>query len=163
MPAIRRAVEPRSRGPNPGGGVIRPVGIIGLLCTSYDVPPILYIRTPVASGRGKSKTAPEEVDGEHNERSNDHEERIQLKPGYRLHMSHGALGCFICQDHAHRLPLSFLRAAKASIKSGAPKSPGPMIPTPTSLRQSPRSTQRLTTPTDGTPPLARSIALCPHG
>src|SRR5215208_5866135 len=49
------------------------------------------------------------------------------------------------------------------IKAGAPKSPGPMIPTPTSLRQSPRSTQRLTTPTDGTPPLARSIALCPHG
>src|SRR5215218_8159008 len=43
-------------------------------------------------------------------------------------------------------------AAKGSIKAGAPKSPGPMIPTPTSLRQSPRSTQRLTTPTDGTPP-----------
>src|SRR5215204_83687 len=51
------------------------------------------------------------------------------------------------------------RGQQCSIKAGAPKSPGPMIPTPTS----PRSTQRLTTPTDGTPPLARSIALCPHG
>jgi hypothetical protein len=49
-----------------------------------------------------------------------------------------------------------------STGAGAPKSPGPMIPTPTSLRQSPRSTRRLTTPTDGTPPLARSIALCPN-
>ena len=40
-------------------------------------------------------------------------------------------------------------AAKGIIGAGAPMSPGPMIPTPTSLRQRPCSTRRLTTPTDG--------------
>src|ERR671913_486183 len=54
-------------------------------------------------------------------------------------------------------------AARGIIKSGALRASGPTIPTPTSLRQSPRSTRRLTTPTDGTPPLVRSIALCPYG
>src|SRR5687767_10761146 len=60
----------------------------------------------------------------------------------------------------HRKLQLFLSASQ---ERNTPKSPGTMIPTPTSLRQSPCSTRRLTTPTDGTPPLARSIALCPYG